>query len=134
MSLTTVDFVAFTLLFCDIMRWAVAPWSTAVQSASLEPWALHKKQVEHSRVTQQVSSLLRWMRQLVRICVLLRQHASLKDVGALIRACFFASPRVFFLGAAHDTHAGCVWGKHFPTFMTALHKLLRGIIPTFRNV
>ena len=132
--LTSLDFVAFVLLFRDLMRRAVAPWSIAIQSASLETWALQKKQVEHRTVTRQVSSLLRWMKEFFRVCVLLRQHVSLQDVGALIQACFFASPRVIFLSAASDPHAGCAWGKLLPAFTLALKDFLHGITPTFRKV
>jgi hypothetical protein len=79
--LTALDFVAFVLLFRDIMERVVSPWTAVIQSASLEPWALapkHKAMVARRRET---ISLIHWARELLRICTLLRQHAPIKDPG-----------------------------------------------------
>ena len=77
--LTALDFVAFVLLFRDIMERVVSPWTAVIQSASLEPWALapkHKAMVARRRET---ISLIHWARELLRVCTLLRQHTPLKD-------------------------------------------------------
>ena len=108
--LTTLDFVAFTLLFRDIMRRAVAPWSAAIQSASLEPWALQRKQEEHESTARQMLSLLRWMRELARVCVLLRQLRT----STLCCVRVFSHRRVsFFLSARLVTHTLELRGASF---------------------
>ena len=76
--LTALDFVAFVLLFRDIMERVVSPWTAVIQSASLEPWALAPKHNALVARRRETISLIHWARELLRVCTLLRQHAPLK--------------------------------------------------------
>ena len=109
--LVSVDFVAFALTFRDMMRFAVSPWSLAVQSASFEPWVLQRKKAAHDAHLPQAASALRWSRQLLRILILLRQHATSADTRSFVRACMFARPTDLFDSARDDAHAAQPWGK-----------------------
>jgi hypothetical protein len=77
--LTALNFVAFVLLFRDIMERVVSPWTAVIQSACLEPWALAPKHNAMVARRRETISLIYWARELLRVCTLLRQHVPLKD-------------------------------------------------------
>ena len=133
--LVAVDFVVFALAFRDVMRFAVAPWSLAIQSASFEPWVLQRKKHAHDARLEQSASALRWSRQLLRVLILLRQHAPDEDTRALARACIFARPTDLFpCSARDDAHAARPWGKTIPAFIFSLSRGLLSSTPMFQRV
>ena len=128
--LTALDFLAFTTLFRDIFRYSIATWSETIQSSALEPWVLQAKRDRHERDLKETHECIEGMHKLLRVCVLLRQHATFEDVKQFIHAVFFASPAHMFAGCT----SRAVWGRRIPTFVTALGNLLHGANPTFRRV
>ena len=112
--LVSVDFATFALTFRDMMRFAVSPWSLAIQSASFEPWTLQNKKDAHDARLQQAASALRWSRQLLRILVLLRQHASRAETESFAKACMFMRPTDIFYSAKDDAHAAQPWEENHP--------------------
>ena len=74
--LTSLPFVAFVLLFRDIMKKIMSPWSLAIQSACVEPWVLAVKRQQHLKIAAQSAGMLHWLRELLRVLVLFKTMGS----------------------------------------------------------
>ena len=155
--LTSLSFVAFALLFRDVMKKTMAPWALAIQSACVEPWVLEDKRKKHLKVASEGAGMLHWLRELLRVLVLLRQWAPVRDLRALTRALGFATPRRCFPNSVAWGIGECELGRNgfrgsggrasqwicpsadvcfaerFPAFMLALNDLLHGEVPNVNN-
>ena len=85
--LTSLDFVAFAALFKDLMGF-VAPWTLAVQCSSTEPWALRRLQKKHEAEIEAAIASLTYVRDFLRVLVLLRQHLTPTELQPLVAAFF----------------------------------------------
>lgn len=133
--LTSLDLVAFVLLFRELMMHLVAPWTKVIQSSALEPWALHRAYQKHTDATRGALTVLKFGRSLLRICVLLQQHCAQADVKALLIACLYATPGKLFPESTRSEHgAGTAFGRLLPGFLLALPGFLRADGPKFRKV
>ena len=128
--LTSLDFVAFAALFKDLMGF-VAPWTLAVQCSSTEPWALRRLQKKHEAEIEAAIASLTYVRDFLRVLVLLRQHLTPTELQPLVAAFFYATPAKLIEGAR-----GPAFGKLLPTFWLSLNGFLNfgRKVPLFKSV
>ena len=138
--LTSLDSIVFAALFRDIMR-QVAPWGLAVQCSSTEPWALRRVQRRYEEWLVTASSIVGFVRDVVRILVLLRGHLEPRHLRPFVDALFYATPeKVFHFERPFAPEGyGPAFGKTFPTFWSSLNGFLNfddsvSGTPTFRDV
>ena len=132
---TAVDLVAFACLFKDIAEQSVAPWALTIQSNTLEPWVMARAQQRHSRLVREQADGAFWLRALLRVITLLRQHSPMQDLVNLVRAAFYATPAQLFPVSAAGVQA--CWGRRYPAFLIGLQGFLSGddgAGPRFRGV
>jgi hypothetical protein len=149
--LTSLDFIVFTTLFRDVMQRMIALWALLIQSSGIEPRALQHRRAKQDKLEKCFMANLHYFREFLRILVLLRQHVGSKDLNSFVRACFFANPRNIFmvkdglvprgvidgrdeLCASSMNGKDAVWGKIFPTFMSALGNFLHEQRPSFSGI
>ena len=129
--LTCLAFVAFACLFRDVMKRIVAPWGLAVQSASAEPWVVHRHFERHMAALQAATAAAEGFRKFLRVLTLLRQHVPARDLRAFVRAWIYAKASCMFGPEAGDA----VWVRVFPAFAWALNGFLHADkVPEFRQV
>ena len=124
LQLTRLRLVVFTLVFRDILRALVAPWSLAVQRSSAEPWVLQRLYKEKMCLQVDAMHLLDSARDLLRVLVLLGQWVPVPARRHLYHAVFFARPSNFFLGGAAAGGSDLCFGRQFPGIFSALADFL----------
>ena len=140
---SSVALVAFALLFRSVVKHIIAPWSKAVQGGSIEPWWLRAK-YERIRIRhQETRAHVHWLRELVRVVVLLQPWVPRRTLRNLMSAFFYSRPREIFpkSSAWQEGNYGqfsCVgkdvcFGKVFPDFLRSLMDLLREEGPQYRK-
>ena len=129
---TSVDLVAFALLYRDLIRRAVAPVAKISQCLQ-EPWLARAALDDWQARLLGLASVVRSWREMLRITFLLRQWLSSRQVDLLIKALFFASPVDFFLNENRMTRPATVWGRGLPAFMQTFHAMAMQEIATFNG-
>lgn len=132
--LTDVSFVAFVVLFRDCMRFLVAPWAKIIQSTALEPWCVQAHWRARLVDQQQMIGVLRWAREFLRVCTLLRQWVPMQTVEHLMQTLLFARPSDFFLCDGAAVERDICFGKCVPSFCAALPGLMNPAGPVFQRV
>ena len=125
--LTALSFVSFALLFRDIMQKVMAPWTLLIQSSCIEPWVLQAKRREHIQTASEVTSMIHWCREFLRILVLLRQWAPVTDMRALTSAMFYARPSTLFTRPRAESCRSWACPSRFACFGRLLPGLMRGL-------
>ena len=111
--LTALDFVCFALAFRDTLRVA-APWVASVQADAVEPWTVAYLQRRHTSRLCGAEALLGWLRDLVRVVLLLCQHSPPEARRRLLQAAFYASPDTFFCCPGGTLGTGAPGAGTFP--------------------
>lgn len=131
--LTSVQLVAFTALFRDIMSKAVAPWVQLIQKSAPEPWLVQRRFVEHTGRLQATQDTLGHMRNVIRLCVLLRQWVPTMELRHFVDALLYARPADVFV-TTDDNRARQAFGRVLPCIMMNLNGLLNAGSPKFHGV
>ena len=133
--LTSVDLIAFALLFRDIMCYVQRPWSLMVQLVDVEPWVTEKGLERYHHRLETWRDTLWPLRQFLQVVVLLAQHATISERATLIRAAFYASPCTFWLyPRPFLLWQVQPWCRSFPALMFALPDLLHEARPQHQAV
>ena len=136
---TSVDLVAFTALFRDLVEHTLAPWWGEAQRNSLEVWALNRKLEALDSQFRAYRRLIHSTRRMLRVLCLLRSHVPLEDLRHLITALAYARPSRFFTDhrgrpQRRGTTEEPTWGKAVGTFWFGLRGMLDEKHPSFRGV
>ena len=113
LQLTRLRLVAFALVFRDILRALVAPWSLVVQQGAAEPWVLQRIYQEKMRLQSGALHLLDSARDVLRALVLLGQWVPTPAMKHLYRAVFYARPSNFFLCEEETAGSDLCFGRQF---------------------
>ena len=133
--LTSLDLVAFTCLFKDVMCKVVAPWALIVQSSSHEPWVQRHREMEYETRLQNLTKHVDHVQGFVHILVLLRQYVSPGDLRVFVKAWAYGSTRKMFSDGSATS-----FGQMLPAFWGSLNDFLHfdgetgGGVPRFRGV
>jgi hypothetical protein len=112
--LTSLDLVAFTCLFKDVMCKVVAPWALIVQSSSHEPWVQRHREMEYETRLQNLTKHVDHVQGFVHILVLLRQYVSPGDLRVFVKAWAYGSTRKMFSDGSATSFAQALlafWGS-----------------------
>ena len=105
---TSVDLVAFALLYRDLIRRAVAPVAKFSQCVQ-EPWLARAALDDWQARLLGLASVVRSWREMLRITFLLRQWLSSRQVDLLIYSAFLCVPGRFLLEReSHDATSNCL--------------------------
>ena len=99
----------------------------------MEPWATEHNRKEHDRRLCGAGAFLGWLRELIRVVLLLGQHLPPEARKQLVTAAFLASPDTFVCAPEGDPGHGRAWGRHYPALMIALPELLAEEGPTYQG-
>ena len=94
--LTSVQSVAFGILFGDFLKRCQEPWTLRCQVIS-EPWSLEWSHLRYARKCSDFLRMLFWCRQWIRVIVLLRPFCALVDLRKFIYVSATARPSLFFI-------------------------------------
>ena len=84
--LSSLDLVAFTCVFKDVMSKVVAPWALVVQSSSHEPWVQRHREMEYESRLENLANHVGHVQGFVNIVVLLRQYVSSGELRVFVKA------------------------------------------------
>ena len=93
--LTSVDFVVVATVVHDIFQHIETPWAAAVQGEAAEPWVIEPRRQANANKNAAALALITASRRMLRVIVLLRQHAPWGDIKSFTRALIFATPAIF---------------------------------------
>ena len=147
---SSVALVAFALLFRSVVKHIIAPWSSAIQGGSIEPWWLRAQHEHIVSRRQETRAHVHWLRELVRVIVLLQPWVPRRTLRHLTSALFYSRPKEIFPASSawqpYDygqvqvlaTEFACVgrnvcFGKVFPDFMRSLTDFLREEGPVYQK-
>ena len=132
--LSSLDLVAFTCVFKDVMSKVVAPWALVVQSSSHEPWVQRHREMEYESRLENLANHVGHVQGFVNIVVLLRQYVSSGELRVFVKAWAYGSTRKMFTDGSATS-----FGQVLPAFWGSLNDFLHfdgdtGGVPRFRGV
>ena len=95
--LTSLDFIAFVILFKDLVQKLLSPWMLVIQRSSMEPWELHHRFKVQQRRQQCALICCPLLRYFVKIVVLLKQHVPVDTLRHFTMAMSYGAPQNMFV-------------------------------------